>query len=55
MVGERGRALRRRDRREARMADVLVVDDDREMADLLADVLQSPEYELRAARDGARG
>jgi DNA-binding NtrC family response regulator len=34
------------------MADVLVVDDDCDMADLLVELLQSPAHGVRVARDG---
>jgi CheY-like chemotaxis protein len=37
------------------MADLLVVDDDQDMADLLTDVLQSPARGVRVAHDGREG
>jgi DNA-binding NtrC family response regulator len=37
------------------MADLLIVDDDLDMADLLAEVLRADGHEVRVAGDGAEG
>ena len=40
---------------EVRMAHVLIVEDDRDIRDTLADVLQSEGYEVACARNGLEG
>src|SRR5262245_16579544 len=38
-----------------RMADLLVVDDDTDVGDMLADILRDAGHTVRVARDGAQG